>query len=73
MQLDTSVKGNEELYGDDIELIPLNLDAVDQRINYFGKKVKATMHGDQSEFYKYHKAWEHWKGIKENHCLKETR
>ena len=39
MQLNTQIKGNDELYGNDIHLMPLNLDAVDQRINYFIKKI----------------------------------
>lgn len=73
MELKKTIKSNEELYGD-FELIPLNLDAVQQRIDFFEEKVSVTMLGDdQLKFYKYHKAWEHWKEIKDKHCIKEDK
>ena len=70
METQTRIRSNEELYGD-LELIPLPVEPIQQRIDFFEGKVKETMHGDQFEFYKYYKAWEHWKQIKQEHCLEE--
>ncbi len=67
MELKKTIKPNEELYGD-YELIPLNLDAVQQRIDFFEEKVEQTWRGNDVIFYKYHKAWEFWKEIKDKHC-----
>ena len=67
MQLKQKISPNEELYGDFIPL-PIPLEPVQQRIGFFRGKVEEYMHGDQEMFYKYHKAWIHWQGIKDEHC-----
>ena len=70
MTIKNKIKPNEELYGD-FELIPLNLDAVQQRIDFFEKKVAGTINGDQEMFYKYYKAWKLWEGLKGEHCERD--
>ena len=64
-----TIMPNDELY-DGIELIPLNMDAVQQRIDYFDRKVRETINEDQFEFYKYHKAWTFWKELRDKHCIR---
>ena len=70
MEINTTIKSNEELYGD-FELIPLNLDAVQQRIDFFQNKVEIALSNNDGTLNKYHKAWEFWKEIKEKHCKKD--
>ena len=77
MQIDTSIKPNCELYGD-FELMPLNLDAVQQRIDFFIEKIKDMlqvhfMKRDSNELNKYMKARDFWIEIKDKHCLKDNR
>lgn len=79
MERKQTIKSNEELYGD-YELIPLDLDAVQQRINFFDYKVSDLMAREKylKEHYEpavmndciKHRAF--WQGIKEEHCTKET-
>ena len=68
METKKTIKSNEELYGD-FELIPLNLDAVNQRILFFRGKVELALSTNDGTLDKYHKAWEFWKEIKEKHCI----
>ena len=70
MKIKRGIKSNEELYGD-FELIPLNLDAVEQRIEFFRSKVTAHMEKDNrgSDFLRDYIAWEFWKDMKDKHCL----
>lgn len=66
-----TITNNEELYGD-LKLIPLNLDAVQQRIDHF--KAKVVMALEQRDYVtatKFETHYNFWKGIKENHCAKE--
>ena len=73
MQIKNRIKSNDELYGD-FELIPLNSDAVQQRINFFAEKVGTLLKDefyDGSELNKYYEAMNFWRGIKDNHCAKD--
>ena len=77
MEFDTSIKPNCELYGE-FELIPLNLEAVQQRIDFFEYKVQVHMgvhfmKRNNNALNKYMKARDFWKEIKEKHCLKEKK
>ncbi len=67
------IKTNDELYGD-FELIPLNLDAVEQRIEFFGAKVKYELDKKirSAAFLKHYRAWVFWKDMKRKHCVVET-
>ena len=64
-----TIKPNNKLY-DGIELIPLNVEAVNQRIDYFqGKLEDEIINGcNNANVNKWNKALSHWKGIKEWHC-----
>jgi len=77
MQIDTAIKPNCELYGD-FELIPLNLEAVQQRIDFFRDRVSEEvvvhfMERNNNDLNKYMKARDFWKEIKEKHCIKEQK
>ena len=74
METKKTIKTNEEIYGD-FKLIPLNLDAVNQRVEFFEDKVKVLldvhfMYRDDTLMNKYIKHSIFWQGIKENHCEK---
>ena len=72
MEAKRTIRSNEELYGD-LELIPLNLDAVQQRIDFFSNKVGVMLNSNYNsgELNTVIKHWDFWKEIKEKHCLKE--
>ena len=71
MESKKTIKSNEELYGD-YELIPLNSDAVQQRIDFFyGKMDEYKDTKEYDLFNEYHKHWVFWQGIKAEHCIKE--
>ncbi len=73
MELKKTIKSNEELYGD-YELIPLNLDAVQQRIDFFNERVGDALDNESyssDSLSRYHKAWVFWKEIRENHCERD--
>ena len=65
MEIFNKIKSNEELYGD-FELIPLPLEPVQQRIDFFNGKMKELikieyMNRDMDAFNKYTKARDFWK------------
>ena len=69
-----TIKNNDELY-EDIELIPLNLDAVQHRIDYFKSRVDEFLDDEKynhDELNKFHKAYVFWVGIKDKHCVKNS-
>ena len=69
MTIKNKIKPNEELYGD-FELIPLNLDAVQQRIDFFARKVRDCIRGGDmgDRLNVFLEAYNFWEGIKREHC-----
>ena len=69
MTIKNKIKPNEELYGD-FELIPLNLDAVQQRIDFFKSKIKDCLENksEYDKFNMYYEAMNFWENIKREHC-----
>ena len=66
-----TILSNDELYHG-IELIPLNIDAVQQRIDYFEEMVDKYIddnHYDTLKLNKYHKALVTWRELKDKHCI----
>ena len=72
MELKKTIRSNEELYGD-YELIPLNVDAVDQRIDFFSDKITALLktNYNSDELTKFLKALNFWIELKDKHCLNQ--
>ena len=68
MEIKKRIKPNGELYGDFTPL-PIPLEPIQQRIDFFEKKVEVALASNNGDdLHKYHKAWTHWKGIKDEHC-----
>ena len=74
MEIKKRIKPNEELYGD-FELIPLNLDAVQQRIDFFKDKCEDMWNNGLAAGYEWNEVYKHmkfWEGIKKEHCEVEV-
>ena len=76
METKKTILSNEELYGD-YELIPLNIEAVEQRINFFKDKITEQisthfMSRDSELLNRYMKASSFWIGIRDEHCIKDS-
>ena len=70
MEISTAIKSNEELYGD-VKLIPLNLDAVNQRIEICDRNIERMLSSGQYETNELNasiKAGSFWRDMKEYHC-----
>ena len=74
MTIKNKIKPNEELYGDFADkLIPLNLDAVQQRIDFFEAKCESAWEERRHEdFNAHHKDMNFWIGMKKEHCEVEV-
>lgn len=73
MQTKTTITSNEEIYGD-FRLVPLPLDAVNQRIEFFGTQIALLLNNkdyDSNMLSKYFKHRTFWEGIRDNHCSKD--
>lgn len=70
MTIKNKIKPNEELYGD-FELIPLPLDAVQQRIDFFRDKADKSWSNKDEKFQEYYEAMVFWEGIKGEHCERD--
>ena len=75
MTIKNKIKPNEELYGDFADkLIPLNLDAVQQRIDFFKSKIKDCLENksEYDKFNMYYEAFNFWVCIQKEHCEVEV-
>lgn len=73
MEIKNKIKPNEELYGDFADkLIPLNLDGVQQRIDFFRDKADKSWSNNDEKLQEYYEAMLFWEGIKREHCEVEV-